>query len=228
MKILAIETSCDIGSIALLEDENVIKEKFLKKVMVHGRELVPAMQSILSKSKISFRDIDMIAVDVGPGSYTGLRVGLATAKGFAYALKKDIVGVRSLDAIAENITAKNISFISPVVDARWQQVFSAIYKADGGKKEVVIEPAARSPTEFAKMIPPKSVLLGNALASYKNVFAVGKWKISDKRNWFPRASKIGLLGYERYKNGEKDDVFKIIPLYLRLTEAEVKFGRHSS
>ncbi|MCK5578488.1 MAG: tRNA (adenosine(37)-N6)-threonylcarbamoyltransferase complex dimerization subunit type 1 TsaB, partial [Planctomycetes bacterium] len=104
MKIIAIETSGSNGSIALLKNEQVIKEYRFRKGMVHGKLLIPRLDQALRKARWSRNSLDLIAVDIGPGSYTGLRVGLAAAKSLAYALRAKIIGVSSLDALAENIT----------------------------------------------------------------------------------------------------------------------------
>src|SRR5687767_60429 len=101
MKTLAIETSGLVGGVAILDGERVLGERIFDKGMIHGRELAPSIAQLSKETGVGLRELDLIAVDIGPGSYTGLRVGLAAAKGFCLALKKPILGVVSLDAMAE-------------------------------------------------------------------------------------------------------------------------------
>ncbi|MCK4909573.1 MAG: tRNA (adenosine(37)-N6)-threonylcarbamoyltransferase complex dimerization subunit type 1 TsaB [Planctomycetes bacterium] len=252
MKIIAIETSGSNGSIALLKNEQVIKEYRFRKGMVHGKLLIPRLDQALRKARWSAKSLDLIAVDIGPGSYTGLRVGLAAAKSLAYALRAKIIGVSSLDALAENITSQ-YDHICPVIDARWNQVYTATYQlnkesdrpARGGSL-----PAGRrgafggkgrrykrmtnyltiEPTKLLKKLPRNVFIFGDGLVKYKDVFsrpraqcANAGLRVGTETQWIPRAGKIGKLGYQRFKTGQKDNLFTLAPLYLKPTEAETKF-----
>src|SRR3990167_786448 len=110
MKVLSIETSSSVGGVALLDGDRLVDEVTFEKGMIHGRELTPSIQNICERNGVKLNEMSLIGVDIGPGSYTGLRVGLATAKGLVYALNKTgaqtvLVGVSSLEAMAENITS---------------------------------------------------------------------------------------------------------------------------
>ena len=126
MKVLGIESSGMRGGIALLESGQVRGTRLFEKGMVHGREIAPSIRSLLDELAWAPEAIDLIACDIGPGSYTGLRVGLAAAKGLALALGRPLVGVASLDAMAE--AARDCGdVLCPLLDAKWGQLYGAIY-----------------------------------------------------------------------------------------------------
>lgn len=249
MKIIGIETSSIAGGVALLDSDppeparmirsggrmsirasaGQLKEFKFTKGMVHGRYLVPAIQKGLKQLKWKMSDIDLIAVDIGPGSYTGLRVGLAVAKTMGYALnelnhkrpKVSLIGITSLDAMAENITVK-YDFICPVIDARWNQVYTAIYKNNCGHYERISDYMAILPNEFIKRLPSPVFMFGDGVKRYKDIFGKPGVTFGEEKVWFPRAKYVARLGLNAFIEGKRDDPFKLVPLYLRLTEAEMK------
>ena len=117
MKILAIETSCDIASVSLLEDNNLILELKESAVKNHSESLMPLIDNLLKKTKISLNDIDLFAVDNGPGSFTGIRIGLSTVKAFCDALNKPCISVSSLEALSY-ISNSEDSYICSMIDAK--------------------------------------------------------------------------------------------------------------
>lgn len=231
MKIVAIETSSIQGGVAILEVKNnsiLLQKGFsLKRGLVHGKLLVPALDKLLKEAHWRKDDLDLVAVDVGPGSYTGLRVGLAIAKTISYVLRTKIVGVSSLDVLAENIRSDNRhQYFCPIIDARWNQVYTAIYEksADGHKR--LTDYLAISPGDLVKLVNKykgKTLLLGDGLRAYEDAFKglTNRAEFSPERLWFPRAQNVAILGYEFYKNGRQDNSLKLLPLYLRPTEAEI-------
>ncbi|MEK7449242.1 MAG: tRNA (adenosine(37)-N6)-threonylcarbamoyltransferase complex dimerization subunit type 1 TsaB [Planctomycetota bacterium] len=236
MNVIAIETSGLNGSVALLKNDVILKEGRLKRGMVHGKLLLPSLQRALKETRWSLKKINLVAVDIGPGSYTGLRVGLAAAKTLAYALKTKLIGVSSLDAMTENIVPK-YDYIVPVIDARWQQIYSAVYQrsnnplvnSKGTDKldkifiwQRITDYLSLEPAKLLKILPElvrrrgENVLLfGNALVKYKNVFNRPGIIFAPQNRWIPRAGKIGQLGYHYFKSGRRDNPFKLIPLYLK-------------
>jgi len=258
MKIIAIETSSIQGGVAILEIKNnsiVLQKGFpLKRGLVHGKLLVPALDKLLKEVHWRKDEIDLVAVDIGPGSYTGVRVGLAIAKTMAYALKTKLVGVASLDILVGNIpkdgvhpvrsverrrfrtpagfVISNVSasngayqYLCPIIDARWNQVYAAIYKksADGYKRQT--DYLAINPGDLVRLIRKHKgdfLLFGDGLRAYNDVFKglANRAEFGPERFWFPRARNIATLGYESYKNGRQDNPLKLLPLYLRPTEAE--------
>lgn len=132
MKLLAIDTSTDFLSLAIMDKDKMIGRLHREAARNHSRLLVPMIDRMLKKAKLGLKDIDGFCISIGPGSFTGLRIGVATVKGLAYSLKKRIIVVPTLDAIAENAKGFN-GVIVPVLDARKNKVYAAIYKSDGAQ-----------------------------------------------------------------------------------------------
>lgn len=220
MKILGIETSTYFAGVAISDGEKVLAEMTFEKGMRGSKELAPAVQETCKTVGIPLSEIDRIACDIGPGSYTGLRTGLAFAKGLAYALKKELVGVASLDAMAQNhsslITHHSPLFLCPIIDAKWAQVYAAIYEQKNGEVRRKGDLLAIAPDKFAEMIPDGATIFGDGVERYSETFS--RFKVADKSVWFPRPSVVALLGAD----AKPEDPFTITPLYLRPTEAEVK------
>ena len=130
MIILAIDTSCDYLSLAISKDGRLAAKLHKKAHRKHSMLLVPSIERLVKRARLKIKDIDCFAVSVGPGSFTGLRIGVATVKGLSYALDTPIVAVSTLDVIARNV--KNFrGMICPVLDARKSKVYACLYRSDG-------------------------------------------------------------------------------------------------
>ena len=218
MNVLGIESSGARGGTALLIDGEIRGVRIFEKGMVHGREIAPSIRSLLDEAKVEASAIDLIACDVGPGSYTGLRVGLAAAKGLALALGKPVAGVASLDAVAD--AARDLApIICPALDAKWGQVYGAIYR-DGRRETKLL---AEKPAAFAARVPKDGLVLGDALDAYGEIFRDHPQGPPDR--WDPRPETIARLGLRDFERGVRHDAATLVPLYLRKTEAELKFGK---
>jgi tRNA threonylcarbamoyladenosine biosynthesis protein TsaB len=201
MLVLGVESSGPRGGVALLEDSRTLGEALFEAGMVHGREIAPAADRLLKAAGRGPADLDLVAVDIGPGSYTGLRVGLAAAKGLAFALGRPIVGVPSLDVLAE--AAKGLGgVLATAIDAKWDQVYGALYEVRNGRPERKTEMYAERPEAFADR---------GARAAPREL-------------WNPSPALVAALGRARLLEGQRDDAATVVPLYLRRTEAEEKFG----
>jgi len=215
MKVLGIETSGERGGVALLEDDRVLAVRRFTEGMVHGREIAPALRAMLLDLGLSPGALDLVACDIGPGSYTGLRVGLAAAKGLAFALGKPLVGVPSLDALAEAARGR-ARLLCPVLDARWGQIYGALYEDGRRTGEFRAEP----PEAFAARVPPGALVFGDALETYGELFRHRSQ--APRELWDPRPETIALLGGRLHRQGLCGDPAALVPLYLRPTEAELK------
>jgi tRNA threonylcarbamoyladenosine biosynthesis protein TsaB len=213
VRVLSIETSGPVGGVALLEGDAVLEERLFGKGMVHGRDLAPAVERLWAAHG---RALDLVAVDIGPGSYTGLRVGLAAAKGLCLALGVPILGVVSLDAMAEAARGQ-APVLCPVLDAKWDQFYGAIYAPHR-----VSELLAEKPEEFARRVPADAVVFGGALPKYAALFAPRRTLGAEFAQ--PRPSVVARLAARDFAAGRRDDARTLVPLYLRKTEAEIKFG----
>lgn len=214
MLTLGIETSGMKGGVALLEGERVLDSRFFEKGMVHGREIAPSIRSMMEDRGVTFDALELIACDIGPGSYTGLRVGLAAAKGLALVLRRPVIGVASLDALAEDAHGQ-ARILCAAIDARWGQIYGAIYEE--GRR--VTDYLAEKPAAFAARIPKDALVLGDAPDAYGELFRDFHRGPSDIR-----PETIAQLGQRHHREGLRHDAVTLVPLYLRPTEAEIKFG----
>jgi tRNA threonylcarbamoyladenosine biosynthesis protein TsaB len=222
--VLGIETSATRGGVALVRDGEILAERAFEEGLVHGREVTPAIKDITEASGIPLDQVDLFAVDIGPGSYTGVRVGVATAKAFAWALGKKLAAVCSLDALAE--AAKDLGkTIVPVLDARRGQLYTATYRNDSGSLTRINGPAVTEAAGLLNTIPHPAVLLGDAISRFPDELIAGEGIThAPQELWIPAAPVIAELGLRAAQRGELADPVMLEPLYLRPSEAEQKLG----
>lgn len=214
MIILAIDTSSELGSVAVCAERAVLAEESARVRARHGETILPMIESALARSGVEKRAIDLIAVGIGPGSFTGTRIGVATAKGLAIALERPMVGVVSLVAMAR---AAPGPWIAPAVDAHKGEVYFALYEGEHER----IAPAHMLPAdaiaELAKW-PAAKVGCGSGYRTYDLSAAASVLApIWDA----PRASVIALLGERRFIESGPDDRATLEPLYLRPSDAKL-------
>lgn len=220
MNVLALETSWKQGSVALFEDDEQIQDQQLQEEHAHGRRLAPAVLEVLKNNRLSSQDLDLIAVDVGPGSYTGLRVGVSFAKTLAYAEEIPVTTVTSCDAIADEapVTEKKLCV---VIDAQWNEVYMASYERRGGAWERNSSIQTLSPGDLTEYVDRKTLLLGNGIREFESLFEETGASIGASSSWYPEAHTIGRLGYRSYESGQEAELVSLQPLYLRPTQADV-------
>ena len=131
MKVLAIDTSSVVATCAVLEDKKVLGEYSLNQDMTHSERLVPMIKEVMDSLKFKIKDIDLFASAIGPGSFTGLRIGVSTINSFAHVVDKPVIGVSTLEALAFNLP--NNEIVVPMIDARRNRVYTGIYKWKNGK-----------------------------------------------------------------------------------------------
>lgn len=233
MKILAIETSTYSGSIAIVREDSVLGEYYFNIGPAHTEKLVPSIQWLLSELNMEKSDLSGVAVSLGPGSFTSLRVGLSTAKGICFSLGIPLIGVSSLKALAMNVPFAPYN-ICPVIDARKGEVFTALFRSNNGELERVTEDMVISPQELVEIIEGNTVFIGDGSLLYKDFL---EDNLSDGIMFSPmnlnspRASNLVLSEISKFKQGwdSKDinnEVMNMAPHYLRKSEAEIsKEGR---
>ncbi len=207
MKLLAIDTSSIYLSLAVMKDGKVINRMHKKAVMAHSRLLVPMIDRILKESGMKAGDIDCFAISAGPGSFTGLRIGVTVVKGMAYSLKKKIVVVPTLDVIANN-AKKIIGIICPVLDARKNKVYACLYRSDG-KNIQRISPYMLLPLDELK----------KKTAIYDKIYFLGD-VIGDVK-WHPKADVVARLGFENFKAKKFVKAEDLEPMYLYSKECDI-------
>jgi tRNA threonylcarbamoyladenosine biosynthesis protein TsaB len=222
VRILAIETSGTTGSLALLEGPDVVTRFDLDPALRSARALAPGIRDLLAQVNWRPADIQLVAVAIGPGSFTGLRLGVMTAKAFAYAIGAGIVGVDTLSTIAAQAPPDALR-IAAIIDAQRGDVYCAKYsrvEMDSPlKRTTPIEIAAAD--GWLAGLEAGTVITGPALAklaSQNHADCV----VAPRDAWFPDAATVGRLAAQRQAAGKLDDVWQLAPLYLRRSAAEEK------
>ncbi len=226
MIVLGINTSTPEGSVALMGDRALISEYILNAQATHSERLLPSIDRLLEETRIDFSGIAGIAVTVGPGSFTGLRIGLASAKGLAMASSLPLVGVSTLEAMARNLPYCYYP-ICPLLNARKGEVYWGVYQFEGEKLIQMEQEAVSPPETIANRIREKTVFLGGGAVDYARRI---KGILEDRALFAPvtagtvRASVVAEMGMERLQRGEKDDPATLVPRYVGRLEAEIKWG----
>ncbi|MGZ3606453.1 MAG: tRNA (adenosine(37)-N6)-threonylcarbamoyltransferase complex dimerization subunit type 1 TsaB [Syntrophales bacterium] len=225
MLTLAIDTSTKSASIALLRDSDILSESFFNLDVNHSLVLLPALEHLLRLSNIQAGEIDLFACTMGPGSFTGLRVGASTIKGLALATGKPIAGVSTLEALAFNIVSPEIS-ICPMLDAKKDQVYTALYRTDRNYSLERIEgERVTDVRRFLQCIDEDVIFVGDGAAKYAGLISEmlpGKSYFASVCHQHVRAAVVGLLGKKKYSEGDILDSLTFAPAYLRASEAEMK------
>ncbi len=222
MKILGIDTTTRFLSLGIY-DNGRICEYNIDLSRKHASFLTVTIKRVIEALGWRFADIDYFVCGLGPGSFTGIRVGLATIKGLAWSLGKPIVGISTLDILARNINIFD-KYIVPVVDAKRSLVYCSIYKIKNGLFNRLSSYMLLTLEDFFKKVKPKSILLGDAAGIYregilKNIRGV---TILDKDYWYPQGRHIIELAREKIRKKEFKDAFKIEPIYLYPKECQIK------
>lgn len=234
--LVAIETSGASGSVALImpgmTDGSLIERDVGRpptkgeRPSGHGRELVPAIHALVAEAKIAKSDIGAIAVSVGPGSYTGLRIGVTAAKTLAWALGCDLVGVDTLHALAREAVARGVPEgtrrVVPVVDARQREVYAAFFDLEGDVIKRVTDDAAMPPGELAALLREGDHVFGTGVARSGAELTLPEGATSAECPTCPRAGTVALIGAELLARGERLEIHDAAPVYLRASEAERK------
>lgn len=223
MKILAIETSSSVGSVALCEDDVTILERSFERGMEHGRSLVPHLDSLLNETGCAVEDLALLAVSQGPGSYTGLRVGITCARTMAIFSDLPLVGVPSLDVLAENAPPEFVNACA-IVDAKRGQLYAAFYSREQGGRLVRVGALhVMKPQEVLSRIVRPAFVLGDGLKVFSDVFQAEGLTCGEAVTWRPRAACVGRLGWRVFRERGAGPPLEVAPLYLRRPEADEKW-----
>lgn len=223
---LALETSVQPGSIALLRDNVTVYESDFPKDQRTTQSFALEIQSALRQSDLQPRDIDLFAVCQGPGSFTGLRIGVTTAKTFAYATDCQILGIDTLEVIANQATKSNSGELEVIMDAQRRQLFVASFLLD---KNAVIrrsETAILDADRWLAERPGNARVTGPALRLYATQLPA-ETLTTDASCWTPTATTLAEIASQRFAAGERQDFWKLAPVYYRQSAAEEKFERQN-
>lgn len=227
MYVLGIDTATLAGSVAVLEDDRLLFEQTLYARTPHTERLLSALDDALRALSLSLGDLNGIAVGIGPGSFTGLRIGVTTAKSLAYSLRAPVVGIPTLDALAANCWGAT-TLICPLLDARKREVYAALYRNRDGRIERVSDYVVTAPDAMFHEVHEPVLLLGEGAAAYRSQLeaALGdRACFADAVHNTLRGSLIAQLGRQRLLRGDYDDAFTLAPLYVRKSDAELHWER---
>ena len=225
MKILALDSSGLVASVAVVEDNQLLAEYTVNYKKTHSQTLLPMLDEIAKMIELDLETIDAIAVAAGPGSFTGLRIGSATAKGLGLALKKPLIPVPTVDALAYNLY-DSTGMICPMMDARRKQVYTGIYRfADhelvtvSRQKAIAVEELIRELNALGEAV----IFLGDGVTVYQEML---KENMQVPYSFAPahlskqRAGAVGALGEKYYREGKTVTAAEHQPEYLRVSQAE--------
>jgi tRNA threonylcarbamoyladenosine biosynthesis protein TsaB len=229
MKVLGVDTATSCGGIGIIDDDRIVAEHTFGPGDAPSATLIRAMQTILDGSGLDLGAIEGIAISLGPGSFTGVRVGLSAVKGLALATGRPVVGVPTLDALASQLP-RTPYLICPLLDARKGEVYVALYKqrVRGDVERLtpyqVLSPAAL----LAEISSQETTFLGDGAEVYRELITghLGERAFfAPSHLRFLHGTTVATLGLKRIKRGERDDIASLVPLYVRPSEAELK-GAH--
>ena len=224
MLILAFETSAKAGSVALHDGNVLLGESYCNTGLTHSQTLMVMAEDLLKSCGMKPQDVTAVAVAAGPGSFTGVRIGVAAAKGFAWGGQLPCHGVSTLEAMALQLGAYN-GYVLPVMDARRAQVYNAIFRAVDGKLERICEDRAIGLAELAeelKNLEGPIFLVGDGSNLCYNTLktAISNLVLPPEHHMHQRASGVALVAADKLATGEGCDGNALTPNYLRLSQAE--------
>ena len=224
MRVLAIETASPPGSVALLESEHVVHYQPLDKSKRTTEHFAVAIQSSLQQAQWSPAAVDLVAVCSGPGSFTGLRIGVTAAKTFAYAAAAEVLAVNTLELLASQVEAAGE--IVAVLDAQRGQIFSSTFIAAGGLLQEVEPTAIWDAGAWLAARRGGQTITGQGLKSLREKLA-SEILVANGETWQPRADYLARLAAQKYVAGERQDFWQLKPRYYRKSAAEEKADRRN-
>ena len=226
MRILGIDTSTRCGSVGLIDDDEILCEHLLNIPVTHSERLLSSIEYVLKGSGYSVKDLDGWAISLGPGSFTGLRIGVSVVKGLAFAAERPVAAIPTLDILASQVSPTPF-LICPILDARKGEVYTAFYRHQEGKypNRLTAYQAVR-PEDLAKKITEKTIFIGDGVRTYRDFLHHSLPSLA----LFPppslhvlHGSMVATLGLELLRKSEYSDLSTLTPIYVRPSEAETKW-----
>ena len=222
MLILALDSSAAPASVALLEDGKILSEFYINTKQTHSQTLMPMVESVLKLTNKTLDDVTCMAVSAGPGSFTGVRIGVSCVKGLSMTRNIPCAGVSTLRAMAEN--ARQLTgIVCAVMDARCGQVYNALFRAESGKLTRLCDDRALPIAELleeCKTFAEKIYLVGDGAELCYKTFAAIRAELLQPQLRFQRASGVAMAAQEMVENGQTVTPDALMPIYLRLPQAE--------
>jgi tRNA threonylcarbamoyladenosine biosynthesis protein TsaB len=230
MKVLAVDTSSVIAAVAVMDNDTLLCEYILNDKKTHSQKLMPMISEIMRNTGLTPKDIDVFAASTGPGSFTGLRIGITTIKAMAYAAQKPAAGIPTLDVLAFNIPLTE-NLVCPIMDARNNQVYTAVYMWKDSRQKRITDYMGIHVNELADLLKEKNknvIFAGDGIYIHTDYFhrQLGeKCIIAPGSHRLQRASAIASLAMERATQGLLQKSEDLVPFYLRKSQAEMVLER---
>jgi len=235
MKVLAVESSAMVAAAAVIDEERLMGEYTLNHRKTHSQKLMPLIEELLDSLELTLMDIDVLAVSKGPGSFTGLRIGISTVKGLAQAANKPVIGIPTLDSLAYNLACSK-GIICPIMDARREQVYTSIYRWNSairnnakGNLERLDEYMAVPIVELLQKLKGYKepvVFNGDGVPVYREIILK---ELGERASFAPpsaamqRAGSLAVLALEKAQKGQTEGYNDLVPFYLRKSQAEQRY-----
>lgn len=219
MKLLAVDTTSYAGSVAMLDGDELRGLIGVHAAPGHAERLLRTIDILLKELELSLEDVEAFAVAAGPGSFTGLRIGISTVEGLAYSTGRPAVGVNALEATAYRFRYRS-GLVAPFLDARRGEVFAALSRADGQSLVPVIEPLCEKPELFLNRLPNEPILVaGSGTLTYRHLFeSLSYVQLAEPALFM--AEEVGRIGHRLIRDGKTAPLGKLEAIYLRLPDAE--------
>lgn len=225
MKILAVDTTTKILTLGVYND-GVEAEYNLEVGRLLSYVLDKSVERVCDAYGVALQEIDYFALGLGPGSFTGMRVGIAFVKGLSWANNKPIIGISTLDIMAQNIIGNGRPIIS-AIDAKRNLIYACIYKEKSGQLRKISPYMLLSIDALLKKSPKGSIILGDAIGLYKEKLRKGVEGalLLDKEFWYPKAHNITALALQKITEGKLYSAFNVKPIYLYPKECQIAYGK---
>lgn len=223
MKILAMDTSSVNATVAVCDENRILGEYTVSNERAHSQIIMPMLESLLNHCSLTIKDIDVFAVALGPGSFTGLRIGISAMKTLAQSLSKPIIGVSSLDEVASSFFGTD-KIVCPIFDARRNEVYNALY-LNGNK--FVSERVVDFDELLIELSQKQVIFAGDAIIKYRDKilsFNNPNWLIAPGSLSMQRASALASVALARALDSDFDNLYDLSPIYLRLPQAEREYN----
>ena len=221
MRLLAVDTTGAHGSLAVLEGDTIRGRAGFRAPLGHAQRLLPELDRLLVSLGLSLGDVDAFAVAVGPGSFTGLRIGIASVEGLAFATGLPVVGISTLEATAYRYRSR-AGLVAPFLDARREEIFGALFRGNGGTLETIVEPVCEKPEDFLTRVPRERIVFaGDGLERYGAVVREVLGDLAELAEPISDlAEEVGRIGRKRLEEGEAAPLGSLTAQYLRASDAE--------
>lgn len=229
MRALGLETATWTASVGVIDGRRVLAERSVRVSDSHARVLLSLMDEVLGDAGLGIGDFEILAVSIGPGSFTGLRIGLSVAKGIALAAGTQLIGVPTLEALAR-AAGPRPALVCPVLDARRGEIYGATFRWEDDSLVALSPPVVVSPRRFAQQVRPPCLLLGDGVDAYRDVWIEcfgDAAELATIGEIPPRGAVVAGLGVERYRRDGPQSAADLEPTYVRRSEAELNHDRQS-